>query len=216
MKRILIAAGLSLMLAAPVAATESETVYWDGLLPVMEPYEDPFLELTYEDLADLRFIYDYEQDPEKFAEFEDYPAQVEEARARLTAQGLDIAYLFSMRDVVREKRRQAYEGVNESLIGKTVRMPGYMLPLQLDGRKTTEFLLVPTVGACIHTPPPAPNQVVYVSYPEGIEITGLYTPVWITGPMLGQSSRQEVNLVDGQASVDVAYRIDALKVEPYE
>ncbi|MCT8161142.1 DUF3299 domain-containing protein [Pseudoruegeria sp. SHC-113] len=216
MKRLILATGLSLLLSAPVAATESEVVYWDGLLPVQEPYEDPFLDLTYEDLADLRFIYDYEQDPQKFAEFEDYPAQVEEARARLTDQGLDIQYLFGMRDIVREKRREAYESVNEDLIGKSVRIPGYMLPLQLDGRKTTEFLLVPTVGACIHTPPPAPNQVVYVTYPEGIEVTGLYTPVWITGDMLSDLSRREVNLVDGQASVDVAYRIDALKVEEYK
>ena len=34
--------------------------------------------------------------------------------------------------------------------GKTVRLPGYIVPLDYDGTGTKEFLLVPYVGACIH------------------------------------------------------------------
>ncbi len=38
-----------------------------------------------------------------------------------------------------------------------------MLPLEMSGPKAVEFLLVPTVEACAHTPPPPPpNQLVYV------------------------------------------------------
>ena len=65
--------------------------------------------------------------------------------------------------------------VVEELDATTIRMAGYLLPLDYSGRRVTEFLLVPWVGACIHTPPPAPNQVVYVVYPEGFEAEGLFT-----------------------------------------
>ena len=42
--------------------------------------------------------------------------------------------------------------------GKRVRIPGYIVPIGFDGVGVKEFLLVPYVGACIHVPPPPPNQ----------------------------------------------------------
>ena len=52
--------------------------------------------------------------------------------------------------------------VNEGLDGQTVRLAGYIVPLEVasDG-EVTEFFLAAYVGACIHVPPPAPNQMVY-------------------------------------------------------
>jgi len=100
-------------------------------------------------------------------------------------------------------------------IGTSVRLPGYVLPLEFKDRKAVEFLLVPTVGACIHTPPPPANQVVHVVYPEGIEVNGLFTPVWITGSMVAQSSVQDVGYVDGQAPVSVSYSMQPQLVEGY-
>ena len=58
--------------------------------------------------------------------------------------------------------------MNPALDGKTIRIPGYVLPLEFSGSKVTEFLLVPWVGACIHTPPPEPNQIVYVKARQGL------------------------------------------------
>src|SRR5687768_227568 len=46
--------------------------------------------------------------------------------------------------------------------GKRVRVPGYMVPLDDSASGVDEFILVPYYGACIHTPPPPPNQMVYV------------------------------------------------------
>jgi hypothetical protein len=53
--------------------------------------------------------------------------------------------------------------VSPKYIGRKIRMPGYVVPLDAvrDGRR--EFLLVPYFGACIHTPPPPANQIVLVS-----------------------------------------------------
>ena len=42
------------------------------------------------------------------------------------------------------------------LNGKRVKIGGYVVPLDFDATKVTEFLLVPFVGACIHVPPPPP------------------------------------------------------------
>ena len=47
---------------------------------------------------------------------------------------------------------------NKSLVDKEVKIPGYVLPLDMYGRGVNTFLLVPYIGACIHVPPPAPNQ----------------------------------------------------------
>ena len=51
---------------------------------------------------------------------------------------------------------------NKKLDDKEVRIPGYILPLDIIGRDINTFLLVPYIGACIHVPAPAPNQIVYV------------------------------------------------------
>ena len=49
--------------------------------------------------------------------------------------------------------------VVEALDGERVRLGGYVLPLDFNGpQEVTRFLLVPYVGACIHVPPPPPNQ----------------------------------------------------------
>lgn len=71
------------------------------------------------------------------------------------------------------------------LNGKIVRIPGFMVPLEDFAEEVTEFLLVPYFGACIHTPPPPPNQMVYVPM-EGSRKTTLeyWNPVWIEGRLL--------------------------------
>ncbi|MEK9753358.1 MAG: DUF3299 domain-containing protein [Rhodospirillaceae bacterium] len=52
--------------------------------------------------------------------------------------------------------------VNAALDSKLVKISGYVLPLELDGTRVGEFLLVPFVGACIHVPAPPKNQMVFV------------------------------------------------------
>ena len=69
----------------------------------------------------------------------------------------------------------------EKLNGKPVRIPGYIVPLEGGDGKITEFLLVPTFGACIHVPPPPPNQIVYVRMIQGFPGDIAYDPVWVTG-----------------------------------
>lgn len=105
---------------------------------------------------------------------------------------------------------------NPELDGKMIRMPGYVLPLEFDGAKVTEFLLVPFVGACIHTPPPPPNQMAHAHYAPGFESQGLFTPVYITGRLSAVDATVNLSLVDGQSPVATGYRLDVTVIEPYK
>lgn len=71
----------------------------------------------------------------------------------------------------------------ESLNGKLVKIPGFVVPLEGTDTLTTEFLLVPYFGACIHVPPPPSNQIVYVIFEKGIPIDNLYDAIWVTGTL---------------------------------
>lgn len=69
-----------------------------------------------------------------------------------------------------------------ALNGQQIRLGGYPVPLENDAKgRVTQFFLVPYPGACIHVPPPPPNQIVLVRYPKGIELEDLYTPLWVEG-----------------------------------
>ncbi len=68
------------------------------------------------------------------------------------------------------------------LNGEAVRIPGFVVPLEFDDDQTiTQFFLVPYFGACLHMPPPPPNQIVLVDFPPGFKLDALYTPFWISG-----------------------------------
>jgi len=50
----------------------------------------------------------------------------------------------------------------DELKGRDVKLAGYIVPLEQAKGELSEFLLVPYLGACIHTPPPPANQIVRV------------------------------------------------------
>lgn len=98
--------------------------------------------------------------------------------------------------------------LNEELNGVYVKMPGFMIPFDISAEGVTNFMLVPYIGACIHTPPPPANQLVMVTNPQPWPGDQLWDPVWVTGTMSTQL--QSTSL--GQAG----YSIEAEKMEVYE
>ena len=96
-----------------------------------------------------------------------------------------------------------------ALDGQLIRLPGYIVPLEVseDGR-TTDFLLVPYFGACIHVPPPPSNQILHVTSKEGVKLEELYQPYWIVGAMQVKASTSEL--------ADAGYQMDAQKIVVYE
>ena len=96
-----------------------------------------------------------------------------------------------------------------SLNGKQIRLGGYPVPLEADAKgRSTLFFLVPYPGACIHVPPPPPNQLVLVRYPKGLKLEDIYTPLWVTGTLKVEAVSNDL--------ADAAYALDAAKVRVVE
>lgn len=100
-------------------------------------------------------------------------------------------------------------GVVEELDGVKTKLPGFIVPLELEGEgKIKEFLLVPYFGACIHYPPPPSNQIVYVIMDEPFEVESTWAPVWATGELKTEFRGSDL----GSAS----YTMLAERIEEYE
>ena len=101
-----------------------------------------------------------------------------------------------------------YAPVVDELDGKRVKIPAYVTPLEFDGQtKMSEFLLVPYVGACLHTPPPPANQVVHANSDEVVEFKNIYDPIWAIGTIRAETVQSDL--------AESGYRLEIESVEPY-
>ncbi len=96
----------------------------------------------------------------------------------------------------------------KSLDKKLVRVPGFIVPLEDSATEATEFLLVPYQGACIHVPPPPPNQIVHVMMAKGKKIKfTMWDPYWIEG-------RLKIETVESPYG-EVSFSLEGVKQEDY-
>lgn len=95
----------------------------------------------------------------------------------------------------------------ERLAGASVRIPGFVVPLETDGEQIREFLLVPYFGACVHVPPPPANQLIHVIPDKPVPAAWNMLPVWVNGVMA-------VGRMDSAMGV-AGYQLRALRVEEY-
>lgn len=98
--------------------------------------------------------------------------------------------------------------LNTGLDGKSVKLPGYIIPFDATAEGVTSFMLVPYVGACIHVPPPPPNQLVFVTTSTPWPSESLWDPVWVFGTLSAKPMATEI--------ADVGYQITAERMEAYE
>jgi len=92
------------------------------------------------------------------------------------------------------------------LEGLRIRIPGYVVPLDMLGGDIREFLLVPYMGACIHTPPPPANQIIQVVSARRQALQTM-DAVWVVGTL-------KVGRNDTRMGVS-GYVLDATRIEPY-
>jgi hypothetical protein len=93
--------------------------------------------------------------------------------------------------------------------GKIVKIPGFMVPLEDESENITEFLLAPYQGACVHTPPPPPNQIVEVKMEGGKKAKfDFWNPVWVRGKLEIQTIKSPYG--------DVSYQLTGMAIEPYK
>lgn len=138
-------------------ASTFKTVEWEDLIP----------------LADLDAL---QNPPSYLYDFEDGSAEDE----------ISSQLANAVTNAVNDRYQQALVSTQiiPQMDGRNVRIPGFVVPLEFDDEQTiTEFFLVPYFGACIHSPPPPPNQIIYVYAPKGIQLETLYDPFWISGKL---------------------------------
>ncbi|RPG50870.1 MAG: DUF3299 domain-containing protein [Gammaproteobacteria bacterium TMED1] len=101
------------------------------------------------------------------------------------------------------------ERVRPEMNEKIVRIPGFIVPLDFEQRQSvTRFLLVPYFGACIHEPPPPPNQTIYAEFEPGYNLESFWQPFWIEGKIF-------VNRVEEDLATAL-YTLSAEKIELYD
>ncbi len=92
--------------------------------------------------------------------------------------------------------------------GKSVKIPGFVVPLDDDDTGLTEFLLVPSPQACIHVPPPPPNQMIMIRMKSGTAPQRSWGPVWVKGQI-------NIATMDSQYG-KIAFMMRGDSAEPYK
>ncbi|EHE6926126.1 DUF3299 domain-containing protein [Vibrio cholerae] len=105
-------------------------------------------------------------------------------------------------------KQQQIGTIRKELNGSRVKIPGFVIPLEGDDKKVTEFLLVPYFGACIHVPPPPPNQIIYVKFPKGAPIQELWDVIYVIGELKTESLSHDL--------AETAYTIIGTEIAEYD
>jgi hypothetical protein len=205
---------LSAGAAAGAAADEPRELNWQDLAPDMESIHNPFLELSYEQTDIFREYLEHRATSELEHTVEQQQRQ-RELVAILEADGFKPDEMYKQYYDVVAQYQLAMTSTSPEVLGQEVKLPGFLLPLNVKDGAVIEFLLVPTIGACIHEPIPSANQMVYVRFEKGFKDAGMFDPVWIQGELKADSRTEQLDLVDGASGVQVSYSMDAKSVWLY-
>jgi len=99
--------------------------------------------------------------------------------------------------------------VIDAMNGEHIRIPGFLVPLAFGEKEfeITQFFLVPFFGACLHVPPPPPNQIIFVDHPEGVTLTSLQDAFWLEGKL-------STSLTENDTAIS-AYSLELHTIKPY-
>lgn len=207
--------GLALGFTLPFACTARavEILKWEDLAPPWDKTKNPLTQLDQQQTDDLYAII---YGPNFGDSSGERNADEQKAYDRLKASSVDPAEILDKIEQLREESDIHDRTLVPELNGRVIKLPGYVLPLDFDGSLVKSFLLVPYVGACIHAPPPPPNQIVYVKLEHGFKSPEVFAPVWVTGNISTGTKTTSLTLVDGSTDVNFGYSLQATKVELFE
>lgn len=204
-----------LLLSSNSAVYGMEKIDWEQLVPPVDPLKSPYKTLPREMIRDFHLVWSiYKRNVAgNSSDYQDRLAN--KSIKALEAAGVDVrATINDMVEYIRLKKENESVLVEE-LNGKSVSIEGYLLPTEFSGDRIVEFMLVPSDGACVHTPVPPLNQLVYVKVPGGINNPGLFTPVRVGGRISTEARKHTMSFSDGQSEVEAGYSMNATQVERY-
>jgi hypothetical protein len=185
-----------------------QTITWESLRPQQTQYQT----ISPSDKALIAEIYVYSTAKQSRTlspmELRGYQQRLELAESR----GLNVDELLTQRAAGQQQANSVIADLNVD----DMKLAGYLVPLEMSGLVGTQFILVPTAGACIHTPPPPMNQTILVDFPEGYELQSLYTAVWVKGDIKAGTVDMSVALSDGNQTVQSGYVVSADEIEVYQ
>ena len=207
----------AVMLAVAGAHAEQVAISFRDLPdPAAQDFDDPFRDMGFEMLEELRTVVRLEQRL-KGGEVTDaarhrLEAQLESARGALIAAGHDIEGLLARRWVVAEARRRALFATNPDLHQTAAMIDGFLIPAGTDEDGLSVGYLVPKVGMCSHMPPPPPNQLIRVTFDAAFPAPNLYTPVTVAGMLAVDETDATVFVLDGEVRMSSMWNLDATEV----
>jgi len=175
---------------------------WSDLIdPSAQSYEDPYRDLSYDQIDTLRTVVRLRARLESGEVAAEARPRIEtrlaEAEGALVQDGIDADWLISQRWIVAERREAAASAGNPELDGSVVALAGFAIPAPPDEDGTPIAYLVPERGMCSHTPPPPPNQMVRLRLTGDWVPEKMHEPVLVTGQFAIAPSSREMVVVDG-------------------
>ncbi|MEZ9846511.1 hypothetical protein BCS98_06455 [Vibrio breoganii] len=201
-----------LFIFASFSTSSAEMIQWKDLIPpATETIELPALSKP--QVSHLYNILNYRNTSKRRdmsdAESQQYQKDIDALRTS----GYEADDLLKLRDEALAIERRRLSTVNMQLNLSNLSIPGFVVPLEMEGMLTTKFLLVPTAGACIHTPPPPANQTVIVELEKGFELQDLYKVIVVTGDIVTNQQDLPISFIDGTEVVSTGYSMSAVSVE---
>ncbi|NOI24762.1 DUF3299 domain-containing protein [Vibrio mediterranei] len=193
-----------------VAANQISVLDWTDLKPQMKEEIVVLPDITEAQRESLQTILLLDSVPNEANQ-----KLANELIVELGSEGVDARDLLEKRATYMAQMQARSETTTDRFDKQHIRMAGFIVPLEMTGEKSTDFLLVPVAGACIHLPPPPANQIVRIRYPEGFEIKNVQYPVWVEGIFTRDKQTEDVFLVDGNTSVTMGYSMEATNIEDY-
>ncbi|MHA3980832.1 DUF3299 domain-containing protein [Halovulum sp. GXIMD14794] len=201
--------------ANPLSAGETSIDWPDLVDQSVQSYEDPFTELSYEQIDDLRRIVKLQAALDGTNPSPGASARLEEIKAALSEQGIDADWLISQRWVVAERRELAGAAGNPTHDGETVTLGGFAIPAPPAENGTSTAYLVPERGMCSHVPPPPPNQMVRLRLSDGWKPAMIHEPIVVTGRLNIDPSERQLMVVDGFIQMKATFSMDVAEVQSF-
>lgn len=95
---------------------------------------------------------------------------------------------------------------------RPVELTGFILPIDQDGDLVYEFMLVPWAGACSHSAPPPPNQLVHVVSDEPFRLLRVYEVITVRGSLRPGLDKAQLFIMDGVRVLDYGYSMSHAQV----
>ncbi|WP_115461691.1 DUF3299 domain-containing protein [Winogradskyella aurantiaca] len=191
-----------------LGAQEVKLITWKDLEAPVD-FEDPYEKLELKQLQQLgELAYYREIEAMDKSELTKYELSRKDSIIKwLKADKIDYEYLFEIRPKVEAMRAKRGTELNTKLNNANIEISGYLLPLNFEQGKANEFLLVPWVGACIHTPAPPKNQIIFVKTKDWMDAVELFDPVMLSGKLSVEEQISDLFLGDGTTQINTGYSI---------